>query len=743
MNDTELPILESLYDSQGRNDALITLLVELCHLLSACLRRDHDVANSEDASDSVEETIDVPMQIDPYSQLSKTLEKLNKRSGHDGTLLIRACRLSSQSSSGSHPDYQVFFSDIVMDRETVAMMIRRVGEHMTYLNALISKAFATFDNHKVVTLHLKLPDDSPEALIRLRTAISIIARYRRALNKAEDIEVNINGDVIKLPVMKDEKGLPDPNLTMLAGLNAIQPEAMKTLVKEVRNWIKESDTSVGAHRYAGIYDAIAGVKNLRQKLTLPPIELNNIRSLLLDRTMGKLPKAKAQIARLVDEEFENTSTDQAIYLESLYGRDYSRVSARELGFRLRRISEIIDSIGERPKKGMITDEILTNFQWRIEKVPDEIIRQLNIVNGVLSVREGREVFKVGRLHNLVARVVEFYTGRLDTREKMRTIGKKESQFSARDLEILSRDFDISPMDVREILQLLERCFDSEGRFSKIGFEDCVGEFSRYEEKVFEILWHFLKQPMQRDDRIAFLNALQLLFVKMETPEKALKVLLGDFLEEPDTVRFSDRNALMLANLLLRRYNKELDIDIEITPEEVFLVKEGLNREAATAGLMLIDAENEALFEKIRTIHRKIVMALDPGYESMDNMNLKYLLSLEREIHIFVALLGGDVARSILRSAINEYGNPDAELYRLADDIATVEAFLQHLKVLVRGLGRAGEASDERIIDKVIDRREDFISFSKEIRHDALVKRVMEWAGRSREEVRNRRVTEVA
>ena len=42
MNDMELPILESLYDSQGRNDALITLLVELCHLLSACLRREHD-----------------------------------------------------------------------------------------------------------------------------------------------------------------------------------------------------------------------------------------------------------------------------------------------------------------------------------------------------------------------------------------------------------------------------------------------------------------------------------------------------------------------------------------------------------------------------------------------------------------------------------------------------------------------------------------------------------------------------
>ena len=743
MSDTELTILESLYDSQGRNDALITLLVELCHLLSACLRRDHDAVNPGGDSDSIEESIDVPMQIDPYAQLAKTLEKLNKRSGHDGTLLIRACRLSSQNGSGSHPDYQVFFSDIVMDREAVAMMIRRVGEHMTYLNALISKAFDTFDNHKILTLHLKLPDVSQDAFMRLRTSISIIARYRQALKKAEDIEISIDGNAIKLPVMKDEKGIPDPNLTMLAGLNLIQPEAMKTLVKEVCNWIKESDTSTGAHRYAGIYDAIAGVKNLRQKLILPPIELNNIRWLLLDRTIGKLPKAKAQIARLVNEEFENTAAGQALYLESLYGRDYHRVSARELGLRLKRISKMIEAIGDRPKKDMIKDEIITNIQWRLEKVPDDVIHQLRIENGILYVQEGRDSFKIGNLNYLMARIISFFTGRLDTREKMRKIGRKKDLFNARDYEILSRDFDISPMDVKEILHLLQRCFDTDGRFSRIGFEDCVSEFSHYEAKVFEILWHFLKQPMQRDDRIAFLNALQLLFVKMETPEKALQVLLGDFLEEPDAVNYSDRNALMLANLLLRRYNKELDIDIEITPEEVFLVKEGLNPDAAAAGLMLIDAENEALFEKIRTIHRKIVISLDSGYRGMEDMNLKYLLSLEREIHVFVALLGGDVARSVLRSAINEYGNPDAEIYRLADDTATIEAFLQHLKVLVRGLGRSGEGSDEWVIDKIIDRREEFLSFSKDNRHEALVNRVMDWARRSKAEVRDRRVAEVA
>ena len=56
MADLEIPILESLYDSQGRNDALITLLVELCHLLSACLRRDK--VNADESSESTEEQED-------------------------------------------------------------------------------------------------------------------------------------------------------------------------------------------------------------------------------------------------------------------------------------------------------------------------------------------------------------------------------------------------------------------------------------------------------------------------------------------------------------------------------------------------------------------------------------------------------------------------------------------------------------------------------------------------------------
>jgi hypothetical protein len=746
MDSPEIPILESLYDSQGRNDALITLLVELCHLLGACLRRDKTISDEspEPAETTEDDTIDVPLQIDPYTQLSKTLAKLDKRPGHDGTVLIRASRLSSQNDPGDQPDYKIYFSDIVINRRVVAAMVRRVGDHMTYLNALILKSFQTLAANKIITLFLRIPKPQSSAFNDLKTAISIIARYQQALETAQALVFNNGEEDVAMRIMKDERSHPDPNLTLLAGLNGIPVEAMENLVKEVHHWIKVSDTSAGSHRYASIYDAIAGVKNLRGKFRIPPVEMNNIRWFLLDKAESKLPKAKAQLAWLIREELDGDVMDQVLYLESLYDNDYGLIKARELGLRLKRLSAIIESVGDRPKKMMIVEEIITHLQWHMDRIPDKVIRQLAIDKGALIVKgDERSAFQIGPVHDLIVRIIDFYTGRLDTRSKMRRVGAEDVEFVNRDHEILARDFDLSPLVVKEIIQLLKKCFDSRGRFNKSGFESCVSSFARYEEKVFEILWHFLKQPMPREDRIAFLNALQLLFAKMKKPELALQVLLSDFLEEPDGVHLYDRNGIMLSNLLLRRYNKELEIDIEITPEEVFLVREGLNREAAAAALMMIDRHSDAFFEKIRTIHRYVINSLDQIAETHGDLETRYLLSLEREIHIFVSLLGGDIARSVLRSALNEYGNPDSEIFQMISNVTIFESFLLHLKIILRGLGRAGDASDEWIIAHAADRREELLALSSEHRHAVLVDRVLDWAEKAKESIRNRQLTEVA
>jgi hypothetical protein len=46
--------------------------------------------------------------------------------------------------------------------------------------------------------------------------------------------------------------------------------------------------------------------------------------------------------------------------------------------------------------------------------------------------------------------------------------------------------------------------------------------------------------------------------------------------------------------------------------------------------------------------------------------VRHLLFLEREIFIFLSLLSGKTAHLILVSALNEYGDPKAGIYRTSE-----------------------------------------------------------------------------
>lgn len=76
-------------------------------------------------------------------------------------------------------------------------------------------------------------------------------------------------------------------------------------------------------------------------------------------------------------------------------------------------------------------------------------------------------------------------------------------------------------------------------------------------------------------------------------------------------------------------------------------------------------------------------------------------------------------------------------------VAIFESFLLHLKIILRGLGRAGDGSDEWIIAHAADRREELLSLSSENRHAVLVDRVLDWADKAKESIHNRQLTEVA
>ena len=117
------------------------------------------------------------------------------------------------------------------------------------------------------------------------------------------------------------------------------------------------------------------------------------------------------------------------------------------------------------------------------------------------------------------------------------------------------------------------------------------------------------------------------------------------------------------------------------------------------------------------------------------MPFKYLLALERELHIFLALTGGQINRMILRSAVRKYGNPESNIYLFAaENQQYMNALLQHLKLLIRALGRLMEKKDISLLNDLISREDGFRRLGSDPRYDGMVGQVIKWVDRFRKEI---------
>jgi hypothetical protein len=213
---------------------------------------------------------------------------------------------------------------------------------------------------------------------------------------------------------------------------------------------------------------------------------------------------------------------------------------------------------------------------------------------------------------------------------------------------------------------------------------------------------------------------------MTQPQLALRCLLMDFIHSPRTVSFSDRNALILANILLRKYNKELNNYIENTPEEVLLVQEGLNREMTESAKELIEQDHDRYLQKVRTTHNKLLETIKPTQEGIQPMTLRYLSTVEREIFILFSLVGGTAAHKIMKSVVTEYGNPEAYIYSLINNQEQMKTVFQLLQLSVRGLMRFNDISALAVLEKIKAQEWIFAELNPELLPKETITRVMEF-----------------
>jgi len=712
----------------GKHDRWCILLVELAYLLNEFFR------NAPDRKS-------VKAEKNILRQLIKVVDELDQMPVHDGFVYINLRGARSPEIS-EPPDYVIQYGAIMVDVPTVVSLISRMGIRFKHLEGRLIKSFGAFADHGFKALHLKLPGESPEAIEDLRVSLKIIACFNQAVEKNSPINFTKDDLPYSLLPILNELNQPDPNLTMVAAVNDLGQSAMTQLVQKLS--AKADPAASGL----SVFQSLFKIKHLQRRLKKPPLEIESNRTAFLQpdqkgkiidgderqaprnilngRTRPEMdPSAlKEGVARFVKGTFGNSPTTATQMMKSIYGKDYTGIQPQVLGKRLKLITDLLIHMHKSPIGQNVATEVLKRIQTRMDQVPGEILDDFVVQDEELKFWSDGAEATVGRVDKNLLKILDDSKIRAGTRKKRHIQLSPDKNFSDQDFEAIAAGFEISARVAQEIIRLYQNCFDGQGNFLKAAFEKNVPRFARHEKKVFEILWEFLKETPQRSNRLPLLNSLQFLVGELKKPIQAIKVLLADFTLNPDSVYYPDRHAMMLVNQFLREYNKEVILDIEMTPEEVLLVKGGLDENVANYVAWKVDGEQKPYLQKIASIRKKIAEAMDSDLSKKPFMPIRFLLALEREVHIFLALVGGKTASEVMRSALNDYGNPASRIYHLKESRAQMEPLLSHLAAVIRGWGRLGRKSDMPLLDEVKNRQDQFMDLHPDTRFQALVTHVM-------------------
>ena len=380
--------------------------------------------------------------------------------------------------------------------------------------------------------------------------------------------------------------------------------------------------------------------------------------------------------------------------------DYDGIGAEEFLKRICTFSRILDRLEKKDTFHEMLSILASLLRIGIYKVSGEALDAVTIRRDGMQVAIGRKMTLLGTMNSGLLTIVSLGKESRMTEQQLAEVEKLINEHSDENLQAVSHAFKIPVKDTERITVLIQNLFGQQRHFIRKAFEVTLSELTGYGNCAFELSWCISKALEGRVNRVAFLNALQNLISRMKRPKHALRFLLADFCRSPNNVHFSDRNAIMLANILLRTHNKELDVDIEMTPEEVLNVRNGLDKDVVNYAQFRLDTVETRFATKVRTIHEKLIALLEYPAPAKEELTIRHLLLLEREIFIFLSLLSGKTAYQILVSALNEYGNPNTGIYRYARATTYLPVFLQQLKIIARGVGRIGTRDDIEVLRKI-------------------------------------------
>jgi hypothetical protein len=416
-----------------------------------------------------------------------------------------------------------------------------------------------------------------------------------------------------------------------------------------------------------------------------------------------------KVVAFIEAHLGDTLENQGEVIESVYREDYVQLDSGSFSDRLQKATDLLRSLESNPKGEEILDNVIESIQQRVETVRDDVFDTMTIVNDRIQFTptDGGKETVLEKVHSSLLSMISLFKERSATKKKFAIIKHQGLDFSSVDYTTMAQQFEMTDAEAHAIVGLLKRCFDPRGFFLRSEFEARIPDFLSHEKNIFEFLWGYLKETLSRKDRVSFLNSLQILIHQLHQPKRALRFLLADLCQAPRQINFSDRNALMLSSLLVRTYNKELTTDIELTPEEVLLVKNGLDSNITRYAAWRIDVDKGRFHDKLKTIHSQLLDAMKLEEQTAE-IPPHFLLSLEREAMIFLSLISGQTARDAIVDLLGVYGNPHDELYHLPRSSKMLNLLFQQLKLVVRAMGRVANIEDVNLLAQVRQMEDRFV-----------------------------------
>jgi hypothetical protein len=693
-----------------------------------------------------------------FRQLLQHLSILAKMPTHTGDILVRRVHHQLRAAH-SAPDYVVIFGNLLINSQEERKSA--ASRQFSHLKSALGRACECFAEQDIHSLLLRLPGNSLDSIERFRFSLHILTRYFMAARDGTSIAFRYYGRSLVVPVISDLDGKPDPNLTLMAALNGLSAVNARELIRQAQAYVKmdlsESQDEGATPNHIGSYDQIFRVRSLRAQVIKPPVEINNLLFLygtpMPERMTGdgETPsiETRVEVQQFIrepgqgdDSPLEAHATnhrrkladileaaDPAIKsaLDGLFADDYAALDPSGLGNRFASLSKLIYAVEKRCQDPAVPAGIMDILRTSLKGIADDVMGNIVIQRqGLKIVRKNRSVL-VGMVHPRLYDLISLIKEDVVIRQRMAIIKEIAFQVDPCHINLLADGFGIAVSDAHQIFRLLHGCFRANGRFVRPTFESRVDAMSRHENVIFEILWCFLRQTPQRNDRINFLNAIQLLMAHLNDPKRALQFLMADICLNPDMVFFTDRNAFALANVLLHKENKELYIDVHRTPEDVLKMIRPQNRKVRGYASWRLEVDHGRYLNKMRTIAKNIhqVLTAAPGTGPWP-FELTFLLALEREAIIFSALVQGYTARQVIREALDRYGDPAVAAYHGTSIRNYLPLLIPHLQIVVRALGMTGDQEDIERLTSLEHRAKILTELDTHPAHGLRVRQMTKW-----------------